>query len=152
MLCGQCPGLGATAAAVLQSSSDSAGVRQDRTLKELEEAQKLDLRLNNIYGRGLSSQEAPGPGSHRGVCSHRGDEDEFRKFFAPLCRALPLTLPKLRELVLDLRFHGSRFGPGPGGLSGARGAEKESSSFRWKAMTMPGPWPWASANKRSWSG
>ena len=89
---------------------------QDRTLQELEEAQKLELRLS---GRGLSSREAPGqaPTGLRGE-----NKAKFPEFFAPLCRALP-ELPKLRELVLYLYDNG--IGQGPGGpFRSARGGER----------------------------
>ena len=41
--------------------------------------------------------------------------------------------------------------PPPAAFRSARSGD-ESSSFRWQATTRPGPWPRASANKRSWSG
>eukprot|EP00439_Symbiodinium_sp_Y106_P045708 s1153_g5.t2 len=65
---------------------------EDEQLKELQEAQKLELDL--------------GPGAER--------------FEELLFRALPKLSPPLRELVLDLNFQGDAFGPGPGGADGAR--------------------------------
>ncbi|CAE7293652.1 NLRC3, partial [Symbiodinium microadriaticum] len=80
---------------------------EDRTLKELEEAQKLELRLN---------REIIGPGYNN---------EAFRKLFAPLCRALP-ELPKLRELVLRLGGHESGFGDDEAeALAAGLGRQKE---------------------------
>ena len=110
-----------------RSCSDSAGGRtQDRTFKKLEEAQKLELRLNG-HGR---YRPAPGrpqaQACSESALSHQGEGTKFRKPFELACRALP-ELPTLRELVLWLGYHGSRFGQGPGGPFGALEGWKESS-------------------------
>ncbi|CAE7201249.1 Nlrc3 [Symbiodinium microadriaticum] len=76
---------------------------QDQKLKKLEEAQKLELDLfGGLYG-----------------------DEKLRKFFEPLCRALP-ELPKLRVLDLGLGRHGFRFGDdGARALAVGLGQQKE---------------------------
>ena len=122
---------------------------QDEQLKELQEAQKLELDL----GRRLSSgAEATRPAA----TAFRSRGPGAERFEELLFRALPKLSPPLRELVLDLNFQGDAFGPGPGGFRSVRRCAAGQSSGPllsafWQALTGPGPWPRASSTKGSCS-
>ncbi|CAE7201846.1 Nlrc3, partial [Symbiodinium sp. KB8] len=100
---------------------------QEKTFKEFEEVQKLQLDL-----------------------SYHGEK--FRKFFEPLCRALP-ELAKLRELVLDLGGHRSDFGDDKAralaaGLGQQKELERLALDLRWDSLGEEGGKAVASALAR----
>ena len=121
---------------------------QDAQLRQVEEAQKLELDLD---GRGLSSRA--GPGSHRARAPpprRRREVPGALRAALPSAARAPETSrarPPARLPRQPLRSRPRRpFWSGRSGRSGKR------ILLLLQAMTRPEPWPRASANKRSWSG